>query len=215
MISSAQQPVLLVINTDNCPHCITLLDNRLAINTSVKAIDPSIRCVWVCLDSMQSGILPATLSVPYVPLVMYYPEGFWESCMQTGDFTNGYVMSISDMNIYTGSQSEKILNWLRDKIIKPSQSIDVMGPTGAYPRSVTGAPIHYKPCPNKYGSENEVKSTQVKSTQVGVDTTFWVMYKGIKFNVKCSLGNGVVVGIGCPEIGLETSFDMGKLLKLY
>ena len=85
-----------------------------------------------------------------------------------------------------------------------------MGQTGAYPRSVTGAPIHIKPCADKYGSENELKSTQV-----GVDTTFWVMYKGIKFNVKCSLGNGVVVGIGCPEIGLETSFDMGKLLKLY
>ena len=115
-------PVLLIINADTCRHCVTLLEDRVKINSTLKQMCPTLRSMWLCLDNMNFSIMPQSMQsmLKYVPIVMFFPEDTWDHVTATGDFTVAQIMDPSYMGtkIMIGcdmyAQSLRIVSWVCD-----------------------------------------------------------------------------------------------------
>ena len=81
MLAEACDPVLLIVNTDDCKFCADLINQKDELNKMVKEISPKMRFVWVSLGSTRDlhTIFPATMRgiVKHVPIVLYFPENTW------------------------------------------------------------------------------------------------------------------------------------------
>ena len=123
MTTSMSEPVLLVINSDQCSHCKVLLEKKDSITKAINAKFPKLLNIWVSLDKFKLPAIPH-ISIPHLPIIFYFPQGAWGKYI-TGDYSCKIsVMSNETITLGVKYDVDKITQWL-EKVIQPEDRAEV------------------------------------------------------------------------------------------
>lgn len=136
-------PILLVLNSDNCAHCLPLIEDRLFINELVSKHFPEMCCIWSHFNKMNFSVLPPKLRlfIDHVPIVLYFPRGTWDEYLNMNWLSPRVkILDVTELSKYSHDvikyDVRSIMNWLCDVVEDGERSDDSRGDSSEMERSV-------------------------------------------------------------------------------
>ena len=224
------KPVLLIVTSDDCVHCEGLIADKNRINNAVKSVASCVRIVWCCLDNRKSSKVLFPLYVPYVPLVVFFPEGLWDPRTGSGKLNESVTMTVSDMENYEGPMTRKIPNWLLDKLVESQFKRRPVEPIGdIWESTVVKEEMGNTPECKTWEDKSVARKPRVISERIYVGAGEKVSSKTrvmsehrcmgvdeekgrVKSNLTFSFEDGVKLEIGSGNVRFAASFNVMRFL---
>lgn len=215
----SRDPVLLVVNSDNCQHCVPLMEQRSTINLAVKEKYTNVRCLWLQLDRVGFDLFPGSLQglLHHVPIVLYFPAGVWQKYLH-GESVPIPILNVDALQHFGGVYNQSsILRWL-DSVANPSPipSMQCGGPGAPMRCGDSGAHTAERLIP-LFVKDSDTTGQKIYSSAKSSepDVVWEYEYKGVKFAFGYTFSTYTIsCEYGEKDIKSRVSMNLSSVLRV-